>query len=369
MFLYILLFAMTGQKVYVLYVAIAVIFLIIGAAIGHYVIPAPIQVKYITKPPEPLYKIKIGMITAYFESNLPVLVAIANGYFEEERVDVEIVSFKGGSEVRKALIAGEIDFGSQSSAHAGIAQNAGADLRLIVATFELSTIDILVRNELKDQIKSLSDLKGKKIGVTRFGSLTWVMANKYVSMAGLDPEKDVTIVEVGSDPAAIASALKAGEIDVYMGWTIITYKMEKEGIATPLLNILNPEQHKKYVGPASLEAGITTMGKTADEKPDLVMRVVSAIKKALIFMATHTPEEIVDVVLGNKVTAEFAGLSREDLLGMLNLMMNGFSKDGAISEVGWEYGPYNQLVKFLPEKFKPVAFDKACDIRFAGMKR
>ena len=359
---------MPEGKVYVAYVVIAVVCLLIGAAIGHFAVPPPTKVEYVTTTPEPLYEVKIGMITAYFEANLPVLVAIANGYFDEERVKVEIVSFKGGSEIRKALIAGEIDFGAQSSAHAGIAQNAGADLRLILATFELSTIDILVRSELKDQIKTLADLKGKKIGVTRFGSLTWVMANKYVSMAGLDPEKDVTIVEVGSDPAAIASALKAGEIDVYMGWTIITYKMQKEGIAYPLLSILDPTQHSKYVGPICLEAGITTMGSMADNNPDLVCRIVSAIKKALIFIATHTPEEIVDIILGNDVTAEFAALSREDLLGMLQLMMNGFSKDGTISKTGWEYGPYNQLVQFIPEKFKPVDFGKACDIRYAGMK-
>jgi ABC-type nitrate/sulfonate/bicarbonate transport system substrate-binding protein len=262
-----------------------------------------------------------------------------------------------------------VDFGAQGSVHAGIAQNAGVDLKAVLTTFEFSTIDLLVRKELKDKVKTLSDLKGKIIGVTRFGSLSWAMAIKYVAMAGLDPKKDVTIVEVGSDLAAIAAALKTGKIDVVMGWTIATYKMMKEDIAYPLLNILDPQQHQKYIGSTNtMEAVITAMGKTIKEKPDLVMRVVSAIKKALIYMNTHTPEEVADVILGNRKTAELAGLPREDLVGMLKLMREGFSKDGLLSKSGWEFGAYNELVKALPAEFKPIPFEQAIEPTFAGIK-
>jgi NitT/TauT family transport system substrate-binding protein len=319
--------------------------------------------------PTPLYKVKIGSIAAYFEALVPVLVALSFGYFEEERLAVDVILFPGGAEVRKAVVAGEVDFGAQGSVHVGIAQNAGVDLKAVLTTFEFSTIDLLVRKELKDKVKTLPDLKGKIIGVTRFGSLTWAMAIKYVAMAGLDPKKDVTIVEVGSDIAAIAAALKTGKIDVFTGWTIVTYTMMKEDIAYPLLNILDPQQHEKYIGSTStMEAVITTMGKTIKEKPDLVIRVVSAIKKALIYMNTHTPEEVADVILRNRKTAELAGLPREDLVGMLKLMREGFSKDGSLSKLGWEFGAYNELVKALPAEFKPIYFEQAIEPTFAGIK-
>jgi NitT/TauT family transport system substrate-binding protein len=319
--------------------------------------------------PTPLYKVKIGSIAAYFEALVPVLVALSLGYFEEERLAVDVILFPGGAEVRKAVVAGEVDFGAQGSVHVGIAQNAGVDLKAVLTTFEFSTIDLLVRKELKDKVKTLPDLKGKIIGVTRFGSLTWAMAIKYVAMAGLDPKKDVTIVEVGSDLAAIAAALKTGKIDVFTGWTIVTYTMMKEDIAYPLLNILDPQQHEKYIGSTStMEAVITAMGKTIKEKPDLVIRVVSAIKKALIYMNTHTPEEVADVILRNRKTAELAGLPREDLVGMLKLMREGFSKDGSLSKSGWEFGAYNELVKALPAEFKPISFEQAIEPTFAGIK-
>jgi NitT/TauT family transport system substrate-binding protein len=319
--------------------------------------------------PTPLYKVKIGSIAAYFEALVPVLVALSLGYFEEERLAVDVILFPGGAEVRKAVVAGEVDFGAQGSVHVGIAQNAGVDLKAVLTTFEFSTIDLLVRKELKDKVKTLPDLKGKIIGVTRFGSLTWAMAIKYVAMAGLDPKKDVTIVEVGSDIAAIAAALKTGKIDVFTGWTIVTYTMMKEDIAYPLLNILDPQQHEKYIGSTStMEAVITTMGKTIKEKPDLVIRVVSAIKKALIYMNTHKPEEVADVILRNRKTAELAGLPREDLVGMLKLMREGFSKDGSLSKLGWEFGAYNELVKALPAEFKPIYFEQAIEPTFAGIK-
>jgi len=332
-------------------------------------IPGPTVTVTKEVPPTPLYKVKIGSIAAYFEALVPVLVALSLGYFEEERLAVDVILFPGGAEVRKAVVAGEVDFGAQGSVHVGIAQNAGVDLKAVLTTFEFSTIDLLVRKELKDKVKTLPDLKGKIIGVTRFGSLTWAMAIKYVAMAGLDPKKDVTIVEVGSDLAAIAAALKTGKIDVFTGWTIVTYTMMKEDIAYPLLNILDPQQHEKYIGSTStMEAVITAMGKTIKEKPDLVMRVVSAIKKALIYMNTHTPEEVADVILRNRKTAELAGLPKEDLVGMLKLMREGFSKDGSLSKSGWEFGAYNELVKALPDEFKPISFEQAIEPTFAGIK-
>jgi ABC-type nitrate/sulfonate/bicarbonate transport system substrate-binding protein len=332
-------------------------------------IPGPTVTVTKEVPPTPLYKVKIGTIAAYFEALVPVLVALSLGYFEEERLAVDVILFPGGAEVRKALVAGEVDFGAQGSVHVGIAQNAGVDLKAVLTTFEFSTIDLLVRKELKDKVKTLPDLKGKIIGVTRFGSLTWAMAIKYVAMAGLDPKKDVTIVEVGSDLAAIAAALKTGKIDIFTGWTIVTYTMMKEDIAYPLLNILDPQQHEKYIGSTStMEAVITAMGKTIKEKPDLVIRVVSAIKKALIYMNTHTPEEVADVILRNRKTAELAGLPREDLVGMLKLMREGFSKDGLLSKSGWEFGAYNELVKALPAEFKSISFEQAIEPTFAGIK-
>jgi NitT/TauT family transport system substrate-binding protein len=332
-------------------------------------IPGPTVTVTKEVPPTPLYKVKIGTIAAYFEALVPVLVALSLGYFEEERLAVDVILFPGGAEVRKAVVAGEVDFGAQGSVHVGIAQNAGVDLKAVLTTFEFSTIDLLVRKELKDKVKTLPDLKGKIIGVTRFGSLTWAMAIKYVAMAGLDPKKDVTIVEVGSDLAAIAAALKTGKIDVFTGWTIVTYTMMKEDIAYPLLNILDPQQHEKYIGSTStMEAVITAMGKTIKEKPDLVMRVVSAIKKALIYMNTHTAEEVADVILRNRKTAELAGLPKEDLVGMLKLMREGFSKDGSLSKSGWEFGAYNDLVKALPAEFKPIPFEQAIEPTFAGIK-
>jgi ABC-type nitrate/sulfonate/bicarbonate transport system substrate-binding protein len=332
-------------------------------------IPGPTVTVTKEVPPTPLYKVKIGSIAAYFEALVPVLVALSLGYFEEERLAVDVILFPGGAEVRKAVVAGEVDFGAQGSVHVGIAQNAGVDLKAVLTTFEFSTIDLLVRKELKDKVKTLPDLKGKIIGVTRFGSLTWAMAIKYVAMAGLDPKKDVTIVEVGSDLAAIAAALKTGKIDVFTGWTIVTYTMMKEDIAYPLLNILDPQQHEKYIGSTStMEAVITAMGKTIKEKPDLVIRVVSAIKKALIYINTHTPEEVADVILRNRKTAELAGLPRDDLVGMLKLMREGFSKDGSLSKSGWEFGAYNELVKALPAEFKPISFEQAIEPTFAGIK-
>ena len=366
-----------------------IIGLIVGAVLGAYMLaPKPSEVggaattvtqtktltvtttKTVTAAGKPTYRwnVKLSTTGGYFEANLPVLVALAKGYFDEEGIGLELIIVKGGSEARKQLIAGEVDFIAQSSVHAGIAISAGADVKLVVPTFRLATVGICVTKELEGKVVDIEDLKGKAIGITRFGSLTWTMANYYLKKAGLDPEKDVTIVEIGSDIAAITAALQQGKIQAYMAWTPVFYKLTKENIAFPLINPLDEETHRRWIGESSLEAGIITRGDVIEEDPELVLRFVNAIKKALLYIGTASPEEIADTLLGSDRTKEYVGYSKADLVEIIKLLKPGFNLYGLPSPSSWETGPYVKLQRALPEKFKPVTFKQAVDWRFSGIR-
>ncbi len=318
---------------------------------------------------KPMYRwnVKLSTTGGYFEANLPVLVALAKGYFDEEGINVELIIVKGGSEARKQLIAGDVDFIAQSSVHAGIAISAGADIKLVVPTFRLSTVGICVTSELKDEVKDIADLKGKAIGITRFGSLTWTMANYYLSKAGLDPEKDVTIVEIGSDLAAIVAALQQGKIQAYMCWTPVIYKLTTEGIAYTLVNPLDVEQHRKWIGESSLEAGIITRTDVIEKDPELVMRFVSAIKKALLYITTSSAEDVARTLINSDRVKQYVGYSEEDLVKIIRLLKPGYNQFGLPDPMSWDTGPYVKLQQALPDKFKPVSFEQAVDWRFSGL--
>ncbi|MCS7116168.1 MAG: ABC transporter substrate-binding protein [Nitrososphaerales archaeon] len=320
-----------------------------------------------TKPPEPLYETTIGVIAAYYEASLPVLVAEAMGYFDAEGVKVNFLTFPGGADARKALVAGEVQFAAQGSIHGLIARGAGADVKIVAPIYDLSTIAMFVRKELKDVVKDVSDLKGRVIGCSRFGSLTWGMAVLYLKKAGLDPAKDVTFIEVGSDPIAVTAALTAGKIDAYPAFTPITFKWLKENVAYPLIEIWKPEVHLKWIGSTvSTETSLLTREDIIKKNPELVQKVVNALKKGLSYIKTRSSSEIADVLLRNPKTAEqFAGLPKEDVLGILDLLKPGYS-DGVFTREGYMAmaGPLVEF-KIVP---KDIPFEECVDWRFAGLK-
>ncbi|MDT7895930.1 MAG: ABC transporter substrate-binding protein [Desulfurococcales archaeon] len=316
---------------------------------------------------QPRWNIKISSTTGYFEANLPVLVAIAKGYFNEEGIKVTFIPVKGGAEARKQLVAGDVDFIAQSPLHAGIAISAGADIRVVVPTYRLSSVGICVSSALKDRVKSVSDLRGMAIGISAFGSLTWAMVNYYAIKSGLDPQRDLTIVEIGSDIAAIVASLQQGKIQAYACWTPIIYELTKRGLAYTLINPLNPEEHRKWIGESSLEAGILTRGDVINKNPELVARVVAAVKKALLYISITPSTDIAKLLLQNEETNQFVGYPEEDLVKIIDMLKPGYNTYGLPDPRSWETGPYVILQKLLPDQFKPVSFEQAVDWRFSGL--
>jgi ABC-type nitrate/sulfonate/bicarbonate transport system substrate-binding protein len=316
---------------------------------------------------QPRWNIKISSTAGYFEANLPVLVAMAKGYFNEEGIKVTFIPVKGGAEARKQLVAKDVDFIAQSPLHAGIAISAGADVKVVVPTYKLSSVGICVASALKDRVKSVSDLRGMAVGISAFGSLTWAMINYYAIRAGLDPQRDLTIVEIGSDIAAIVTALQQGKIQAYACWTPIIYELTKRDLAYTLINPLNPEEHRKWIGESSLEAGILTRGDVINKDPELVARVVAAVKKALIYISITPSAEIAKLLLQNEETKQFVDYPEEDLIKIINLLKPGYNIYGLPDPRSWETGPYVILQKLLPDQFKPVSFEQAVDWRFSGL--
>lgn len=347
-------------KIQAIIITIIVIFAII-------VIPAVYFITLPPKPPEPLYEITIGVVTAYYEGSLPPLVATALGYFDLEAIKVKYLAFPGGAEARKALVAGEVQFTAQGSLHGLIARGAGADVKMVLPIYDLGTIAMFVRNELKNVVKDVVDLKGKVIGCTRFGSLTWAMAMLYLKKAGLDPEKDVTFIEVGGDPIAVTAALTAGKIDAFPAYTPITFKWLKEKVAYPIIEIWKPEVHMKWVGsPLTTEASLLTREITITKDPMLVQKVVNVVKKGLLYIRTHSASEIADLILKDPRTAEhFAGLSREDVVAIIDLLKPGYS-EGVFTKEGYT-AMAKPLVEFkiIP---KDIPFEEGVDWKFAGLK-
>lgn len=139
--------------------------------------------------------------------SLATWMAHDGGYFKKYGLDVDLVLIRSASTITSALIAGEtpmIQLGGNGTIQAAL---QGAD------TVNLLTLVPIIPQSLvvTPDIKSADDLRGKRLGVSRFGALSDLVIRRYLRKLGLDPAKDVTIVQIGGIPELV-TAMKAGAI-------------------------------------------------------------------------------------------------------------------------------------------------------------
>lgn len=153
-------------------------------------------------------KITIGLpvTTSTF---LPLYMADEAGYFEEEGLDVEIVAFRGGTDLVRGMIAGAVDVGVTSLAGVTVGIAAEQPLKVFYGGFNMAVFDWYA----VEGIDSIEAAKGKRFGVTRVGSSTDFLTRYALQQKGLDPAKDVQIIQGGGSVERLA-AMEAGQIDV-----------------------------------------------------------------------------------------------------------------------------------------------------------
>src|SRR5258708_33250562 len=96
---------------------------------------------------------------------LPLDLARAQDYFAEEGIEAEFVPFDGGTEAARALAAGRADFSGNSIDHAIELRAARHQLKMVASFTNLPTLTMVVPGDLKQQIRTNQDLKGRRLGV------------------------------------------------------------------------------------------------------------------------------------------------------------------------------------------------------------
>jgi NitT/TauT family transport system substrate-binding protein len=140
-------------------------------------------------------------------SNLPIWVARDAGYFESYGLNVEPVQIRGGSLITLAIITGNLQFSGVGAESVVAARAAGGDVVLLACPVDSDPVYLITRPE----IKSAAELKGLASAVTRYGSTTHFYLRAALKHVGLNPDKDMTILQMGAGPEMVA-ALDAGRI-------------------------------------------------------------------------------------------------------------------------------------------------------------
>jgi ABC-type nitrate/sulfonate/bicarbonate transport system substrate-binding protein len=136
-----------------------------------------------------------------------IWVAHEEGFFKRNGLDVELLHIPSSSRAIQTMLAGEIAISYVDGRTAMLSSLRGADVVMLAAVVNRHVFSFMARPE----IRRISDLKGKKIGVTRIGSTTHTVALYVTSQAGLKPDEYqiLPLVEVPN----ILTALLAGQID------------------------------------------------------------------------------------------------------------------------------------------------------------
>ena len=157
-------------------------------------------------------------------NNYVTEVAQRSGTFRRNGLDVEVIYIGSGSLLMQALVAGTFLIGMSQGSEAIAAKLAGVDVR-IAATIANHFNHVFLTSRA---ITSIKQLKGKRVAVSRFGSGSHFMTNLVLKEGGLDPDKDVTALQIGNSAARMAAILSGTVDGTIMAGDFIP-KARKEG--------------------------------------------------------------------------------------------------------------------------------------------
>jgi NitT/TauT family transport system substrate-binding protein len=146
--------------------------------------------------------------SAYSAAFMPAFVADRAGYFSQEGLTVKLIFFQSGVQLAQSLISGDTQIGMGSAPELITAVNAGIKMRAVWGISNKMPYALISR----PQIRTVADLKDKKIAVSSRGSLSEFLAAYVLKHNGLDPQRDVTYLPIGGVPTRFA-AVQSGSVD------------------------------------------------------------------------------------------------------------------------------------------------------------
>jgi ABC-type nitrate/sulfonate/bicarbonate transport system substrate-binding protein len=156
-----------------------------------------------------LQKLTVGY-TPIAGASLPLFIAVSENIFQKYGYEVFPVFMGGSPLINSAILAGEFPIGYTGGGAVIASRLSGGDLIAIASPLPVLTID----GWSKPEIKSISDVRGKRIGITRFGASSYFSALSMLESGGVKPN-EVVFVQNGGVGESYA-ALNGGRVDVCM---------------------------------------------------------------------------------------------------------------------------------------------------------
>ena len=219
----------------------------------------------------------------------PQYVAIEEGYFKDEGLDMTLITGFGADKTMTAVISGEADIGFMGAEASIYAYQEGAtDPVVNFAQLTQRAGNFLVAREEMPDFK-WEDLKGRKVLGGRKGGMPEMVFEYILKQNGLDPQKDLSIdqsIDFGATAAAFTGDDSA---DFTVEFEPSATALEKQGAGYVVASL---GVDSGYVPYTSYSARTSYM----EKNPDIMQKFTDALQKGMDFVQSHTPEEIAEII-------------------------------------------------------------------------
>ena len=199
------------------------------------------------------------------------------GFWKKHGLDAQVVLFESGSTLAQVARSGEVQFSINSGPTTIASRTQGADAVMVAAAVNTLPYSLVAAKG----ITKWDQLKGKKVGISRFGSGTDTAIRLVCKRFGLDPVKDLVILQGGTQPSRL-QAMAAGSLDATLVSPPLDLTAKKQGFSI-LVNIAE-------LGIAYPQLVIETSERFNRENPHAVKSFLKGFIEGIYYVATHKDE-------------------------------------------------------------------------------
>lgn len=282
----------------------------------------------------------------------PQYVAIENGYFEEEGIDIELVNGAGADNVMTAVLSGEADIGFMGSEASIYVYNQGAGEKIVnFAQLTQRAGNFLVARE-KDDAFTWDKLKGKTVLAGRKGGMPQMVFEYILKKNNMDPARDLTMVQ-NIDFGLTAEAFASGQGDYSVEFEPFAASLEKDQKGVVVASLGVDSGKVPYTAYSAKESYIAGNG-------DTIQKFTNALQKGMKFVREHSAEEIAKVI-----QPQFA---ETDAKVLTTIVERYAQQDTWKENLVFEQDSFTLLQDILKsggELAKEVAYDELVNTEFA----
>lgn len=265
----------------------------------------------------------------------PQYVAIENGYFKDEGIDLTLVTGFGADKTATAVISGEADIGFMGSESSIYIYNQNPDDYLVnFAQLTQRAGNFLVSRTPIDNFQ-WEDLKGAYVYGGRAGGMPEMVFEFILKKNGIDPAADLTIdqsIDFGSTAAAFTG--NGSPADYTVEFEPAATALEQEGKGYVVASLGEASGYVPYTAYSTKQSYLAA-------HPDLLQAFTNALQKGMDYVQTHTPEEIAKVIQPQ--------FTETDLDTITAIVTRYYEQDTWKSDLIFEQSSFDLLQNILKE--------------------